>query len=250
MSYIYAGSFIAPPSKRKVEDGRDQATVALKKILARGPRRPDSLAKCARADSEVNAEVAMSLTDNERGRRSHADEALGEIKKAHAAGPRVGPSGPVAQGEEPFRSKSVAMVKQAHACALPVSRSGLPDLERAAALGRVKVDLPALVRGDLRKTPSGEQWRRMTPQERIAWARKGVSLPGEDTDTTDSGAMPRTGASNNWRDETDMGEVRTTRVAGQAIGIPSQNNMQAALDAIKKDLARPKRMLAHTADEE
>jgi hypothetical protein len=78
--------------------------------------------------------------------------------------------------------------------------------------------------------------------------RKAAGLPPEDADIT-GGGIANTGASNNWRDN-PAPATKPTRIGGQVIGVPSQTNMQAALDAIKKDLSRPKRMLAGTADED
>jgi hypothetical protein len=103
----------------------------------------------------------------------------------------------------------------------------------------------------VRKTLSSDQWRRMSWQQRRDYfAKDAPRLPPEDNDIT-NGGIANTGATNNWRDQTEMGETsRTARVGGQVIGVPSQTNMQAALDAIKKDLARPKRRLARTADED
>ena len=48
-----------------------------------------------------------------------------------------------------------------------------------------------------------------------------------------------TGATNNWNDEGTLGDTpKPTRIGGQVIGKPAQSNIDAALDAIKRDLAR------------
>jgi len=46
-----------------------------------------------------------------------------------------------------------------------------------------------------------------------------------------------TGATNDWRNENEPTK-KPTRVGGQVIGSPSATNRDAALDAIKRDLAR------------
>jgi hypothetical protein len=242
MSYIYAGNFVAPEPPRVFSDGRDECTAALKKILSRGPRRPDSLQKRARPDSDVRAENAMLLSKSERRKSSNADEALSAIRDIHSDGPqRVAP---VAEGDAAFESKSVNMVKRAHGHALPVSRNGLPSVDRdlAKRLGKVRVNVAALVRSDLRKgSLSSEQWRRMTWQERRDFFRKGS--PPQSSNASWDNTHANTGAGNDWRDETEMGETVTARIGGQVIGVPSQTNFQAALDAIKRDLRKPKNLL-------
>jgi hypothetical protein len=76
--------------------------------------------------------------------------------------------------------------------------------------------------------------------------RKAAGLPLEDNDIT-GGGIANTGASNNWHDQNSNGDMpKPTRIGGQVIGAPSQTNFQAALDAIKQDLARPKRDLVRT----
>ncbi|MGO8859077.1 MAG: hypothetical protein ACLQO1_25775 [Steroidobacteraceae bacterium] len=248
MTHIYSGSFTKRAPPPAYADGRDECTKVLKRILARGPRRPDSLAKRAPStDLDVRAEVAISLTDHERALNSHADEAFEEVKKVHATGPRHGLLRFAAQGDDAFESKSVNMVKRAHGRALPVSRAGLPSIDRdlAKRLGKVRVNIEALVGGaNLRKSLSGAEWARMSPRERQDYfgIRKGGQPPQSSNASWDN-THANTGAGNNWRDETEMGETVTARIGGQVIGVPSQTNMQAALDAIKKDLRRPKNLL-------
>lgn len=236
--YVYSGSFVKPSPAPPDSDGRIGCQGEIRKTLSRGPQRPDSLAKRARADLtdlETRAEVAIAFSNRERRLSSNCDAALTKIQQIHARSPQR--AVPAARGEPAFQSRSVTAMKVAHAHAVPVTRSGLPDLERTAALGRVKVDVSSLVRNNLRKTPSGDQWRQMTPQQRVAWARKG--LPPQDTDSADTSGIADTRASNNWRDQTDMGDVRTTRIGNQMVGVPNQSDLRAAeLAAIKRDLSR------------
>jgi hypothetical protein len=63
-----------------------------------------------------------------------------------------------------------------------------------------------------------------------------VSFPPHDNDI-DGGSIANTGASNNFRDQPSP-NVKPTRIGNQIIGAPSRTNMQAAVDAIKQDLAR------------
>lgn len=243
-NYIHSGSFTKPTPPPAYADGRDECTKALKKILARGRQRPDSLAKRATSsDLDVRAEVAISLTDHERALNSHADEAFDEIRKVHAAGAQR--AAPVAEGDDAFESRSVNMVKRAHSRGLPVTRAGLPSVDQALAkrLGKVRVNIEALVRGDLRKSLSGAEWARMSPRERQDYFGIRKGQPPQSSNASWDNTHADTGAGNDWHDETEMGETTTARIGGQVIGVPSQTNMQAALDAIKRDLRKPKNLL-------
>jgi hypothetical protein len=78
-----------------------------------------------------------------------------------------------------------------------------------------------------------DELRKMIRRNRLG---KAAGLPPEDNDISGDG-IANTGASNNWRDN-PAPTTKPTRIGGQVIGVPSQTNMQAALDAIKQDWAR------------
>lgn len=74
---------------------------------------------------------------------------------------------------------------------------------------------------------------------RSAALRK-TTFPPNSSNGQWGGATANTGAGNNWNDEGTVGAAgaKPTRIGGQVIGTPSKTNMQAALDAIKQDMAR------------
>jgi hypothetical protein len=156
MTYIYRGSFLKPSGPREYEDYRDACDQALKKVFAAGPQRPASLAKRATPDADVNADIDIDRSDQERRLRSNSEAAFQAIKKIHAAGRRPGLPNHMARGEpEVHASKSVDMVKAARAVALTIGGHRLlsaNELNKAFAYrpSRDELDLPTH-RAELRK---------------------------------------------------------------------------------------------------
>lgn len=64
-----------------------------------------------------------------------------------------------------------------------------------------------------------------------------VGFPPQSSNGQWGGGIASTGATNDFHDEGDN-YPKPTHIAGQVIGVPSQTNMQAAVDAIKADWAR------------
>jgi hypothetical protein len=117
----------------------------------------------------------------------------------------------------------------------------------ADSVGRVEVDLDGITshRG------YATEFRAMTKLEKRAF-RKGLAQPrrsdigvtadygrnGPNSDNANwNDLYAATGAANNFRD-IPTPSVRPTLVGGQPIGTPSASNRDAALEAIKQDLAR------------
>jgi len=213
-----------------------ETDAVLRKILSRGPVRPANLMKRTAPDVEVNRVNDMALTKAERDARSHAAEALDVIKGILAKGPRRAlPMGTAL--EKSAVPRGLGMLHKAHKHPATLSPNGqLPvdidvnprDLAYYVHNGQV-----------VRKALSAAAWNRMSWSERRAAMRK--VLPPEDADTSDRSAMPRTGARNDWHDETfDGDEPQPTRLAYAAVGTPSKTNYEAAIEAVKADLRKPK----------
>ena len=207
MSYIYSRSFTTP-EKRRFEDGRGKAASAIRKVHRDGPQAPDALLKTA--------------------------DDIG----AHRT------------------SKSVNMVKRAHAHALPVTDNRLPsadELNKAFAeqAGRLEVDLDELepYRGH------ATSFRSMTPQELRKRDLSKLATPRRLDPVTDNynrGAPQssnsqwndvhaNTGASNDWHDQIAP-TTKPTRITFHQFGTPGRSSRDDAVEAIKQDLTKPKRM--------
>jgi hypothetical protein len=256
---IHAGSFQPPVEQRKYQDGRDRCDANLKKIFAAGPQMPDDLFKRDRSDAAVHAALNKKLSRQERLRRSNAHEALTEIKKIHGAGGRR--SLPEADGDEPFQSKSVAAVRKAQRRALHVGDNRMlsPDelnkafSQRPATPSR-SADEMHLTRDEfLRKrarNSSGDEWNRMTWQQRRDYFSKGLSAPSlndvgtkppQSANGTWNDVHADTGATNDWRDQAAP-STRPNVVGNQTTATPSMLTRDAAIDAIKFALRKPQKM--------
>jgi hypothetical protein len=259
MTHIYSGAFIAPTKPSKSPDGRAEVLGAIARLHKGAPLSPKMQKRAVAADkpSAFGAE---------------ADETLDEIKKAHATGRRPGLPGHTAQGDEEMKLKSVNMIKRALANPLRVTGSRpltAGELNKHFAARRREVDIDGIANtpdADMRKgwdIPSA-QWNAMTPQERIRWVRKVKAGPrSSDREVTDNygrGARENsngnwddthanTGATNNFRDS-PAPALRPTVVGGQVIGSPTMSQRDAAIDAIKRDLSKPKRMGQRDEDED
>jgi hypothetical protein len=264
--YIHSGSFRNPVGLRQYEDGRHRCDSALKKIFAAGPQRPsDLLLKRDQSDVALNAALAKKLSRQERLRRSNAAEALAKIQTIHGKGPRR--SLEEAQGAEPFISKSVHAVKKAQKRALHVGDNRMLSVnelnkafaERPRAPTRDASDRH-LTRDEIlskrAKALSGDDWNRMTWQERRDYFQKGLSGPAlndigtkppQSSNGMWNGGIADTGAANSWRDQ-PLPSTRPTLVGAQTTTTPSQLTRDAAVDAIKRALAKPQEALGNTAD--
>jgi hypothetical protein len=234
---IHRGSFIAPV-KRRFADGRRQLDIAIRKL-----HRGEPAAMQKRAET---AEIPSSFGEN-------ADETLQEIKKLHRAGRRAGLPQHTAQGDVEVGSKSVSMVKRAHAHALPVTDNrmlSVSELSKAFAeqVGRIEVDLDTLQ--PHRGYATG--FRAMTAQELRKAAGRPRSNDTEVTDNYNHGAPEsansnwnsvhaNTGAANDWHDQIAP-STKPARVAFHQFGTPGQSSRDDAIEAIKQDLSKPKRM--------
>jgi hypothetical protein len=269
--YIHAGSF-GPPAERTYPDGRQACDRALKKIFARGPTRPDSLAKRAKPDSDVNDERAMALDKRERRLRSNAHEALQEIRKVHAAGGRR--SLPESEGGAPQLRKSIEAMRKALQRGV-YAGNRLPsavELNRSFANGRREVNLDEVMlplhKQELRKLYADghrqvtagryiytfdakgvvidRQLRKANLPRNPSLNEVGVKPPNSLNATWDNNHAD-TAAANNWRDQL-VPSVRPTIVGAQTVVTPSALTRDAAIDAIKMALRKPQKMWGNSAD--
>jgi hypothetical protein len=244
--YIHRGSFIAPV-KRKCEDGRRLAATVIRKMYRGEPLSPAMQKRTAPAErsSAFGAE---------------ADETLQEIKKVHATGRRPGLPRHTAQGDEVVGSKSVSMVKRARAHGIHVTDRmlGARELNKAFAGQAGKRDV-AIDAGGMRKGAnlSSDQWNHMSWQERRDHFQKlGSARPRVNdrnvTDDYNRGAPESsngqwndvhhdTGATNDWHDEIAP-TTKPTRVTFHQCGTPGRSSRDDAIEAIRQDLTKPKRM--------
>ncbi len=242
--YIYQNSFMAPAGERIYADGRDRCDRALKKLFARGPQQPDSLQKRApKAPTSV---------------RANGTAALADIKKIHSRGRHPGLPEHEAQGDEEFRSRSVSAVKKAQADAVHVDGHRMlaaRELNKAFAesIGNFEVDLVRITRD--RGLATG--FRAMTTLEKRAY-RKALTNPAlndvgtrppQSSNAQWDNARADDGAITNWPTD-PVPSQRPTIVGGQPIGTPSDSNRDAALDAIKRALAKPKHALTADMDDD
>jgi hypothetical protein len=264
VTYIYQGSFIAPGPKRRYDDGRDRCAADLKKILARGPTRPDSLlAKRARSDAAISKAAGPN-----------ANAALGEIKKAHAAGRRPGFPANEAIGEAPFASRSISAVKKATGRALHVDgHRMLSARELDKAFRETPLTNPNISAADLsniitnasikkygmRVSSDGRRIvRDLSLAKGLTTARPRLNDRGvtddygrgapESRNGTWGGSTADTGASNDWRDQPAPSQ-RTAVVGGQFLGTPPMSDRDAAVAAIKFALRKPQPLFGRRGDE-
>jgi hypothetical protein len=249
---VYKRSFRNPVEPRRYADGRHRCDSALRKLFAAGPQRPDSLVKRDTSDAALNAALEKKLSKQERLRRSNSHEALQEIKKVHRAGGRRNLA--EAQGEEQFRSKSVEAVRKARGRVVHVGDNRLlsaVELNKAFARDIGKVELGATL--DVHGHATG--FYPMTKAEKRNM-RKGLSNPAlndigtkppQSRNGTWNGGIANTGASNDWRDQSEP-TLRPTMVGAQTTTTPSQLTRDAAVDAIKFALRKPQKMWGNTKD--
>jgi hypothetical protein len=95
------------------------------------------------------------------------------------------------------------------------------------------------IHGTVRANPQIDLDAIFKMARRSAALRK-TTFPPNSSNGQWGGRIASTGAGNDWNDEGTVGAAGATpaRIGGQVIGTPSKSNMQAALDAIKQDLAR------------
>jgi hypothetical protein len=240
MTYIYRGSFIAPSKPGEFADGRAEVLGAIARLHKGAPL---SRAMQKRAAAAAGTPSAFG---------AEADETLDEIKKAHATGRRPGLPGHTAKGDERINLKSVNMVKRAHANPLRVTGS------RPLTARELNQHFTAR-HADMQKgwdIPS-DRWNAMTPQERRRWAQK-MKKAGprtgdrEVTDNYGRGAREsgngnwddthaNTGATNDWHDQI-VPATKPTRITFPQFNAPGQSARNDAIEAIKQDLSKPKRL--------
>jgi hypothetical protein len=259
--YIHARSF-GPPVERNYVDGRDRCDRALKKIFAAGPTMPGVLMKRDQSDASLNAALAKKLSRQERLRRSNAHEALEAVRKVHRAGGRR--SLPEAQGDAPFDSKSVNMVKRARQHALHVNGHRLlsaNELNKSFSQAPPSKRRPSALDYDY---TFDERGRVLSKRLSARYAAKGLTSARprlNDVGVTDGyghGAPESlnsqwndvhadTGATNNFRDM-PVPSVRPTIVGSQTTATPSMLTRDAAIDAIKMALRKPQKLWGNASD--
>jgi hypothetical protein len=257
--YIHRGSFIAPV-KRKSPDGWRQAFTAIRKIHRGEP--------AAMQKGAETAEQPSSFGEN-------ADETLQEIKKVHESGRRAGVPQHTAQGDEVVGSKSVSMVKRARARRIHVTNRMLSPLELSKAFAEQgagkelqKRDLGSVWRSMSQdekhaatvrasKIPSA-RWNAMTKHDQLRELTKGLTTARprvNDCGVTDdygrnapessnsnwNDVHANTGATNDWHDQITP-TTKPTRVTFPQFNAPGQSTRDDAIEAIKQDLSKPKRM--------
>jgi hypothetical protein len=147
-------------------------------------------------------------------------KAAAAIRKMYRSGPQR-PDALIKGRDEPYRSNSVNAIRKA--------------LQHPRVIGEAEqVDLSAIAKG-LRKSKPAYDYDIVDGRVVGKTLRKAVA-PQSANGQWDN-VHADTGASNNFRDE-QTAKPNTARLGGQLIGTPSKTNMQAAVDAIKEDLAR------------
>ncbi|HTV96615.1 MAG TPA: hypothetical protein VME42_11435 [Steroidobacteraceae bacterium] len=74
-------------------------------------------------------------------------------------------------------------------------------------------------------------------------AQRGVSFPPQSSNALANPNVDSShGQTNDWHDE-QTASPTVTMFGGQRVGVPDRSNMDAAVDAIKRDLSKPKRMV-------
>jgi hypothetical protein len=241
---VYHNSFTRPTSGPDYADGRLLCDQSLKKIFARGPQSPATLAKRGQSSANISADLAA-------------------IKKAHAAGRHPGLPQHTAQGDAPMPSRSVSMVKAVRQHALTVYGHRLPSLDELnkafSSPVRISPRTPCRDASNMHLTRdeflskrarslSSDQWNSMTQQQRRDYFSKGLTNPSlhdvgtprgpQSSNSTWNDVHADTGASNNFRDQ-PVPSQRTSPFGAQTLDTPSTTDRDAAVAAVKKDLSRP-----------
>jgi hypothetical protein len=264
---IHSGSFITPTSNINYLDGRHLADAAIRKAHRLGPISTVTLTKRDTADTP------LTLSRQERLRRSNAAEALEEVGKVHRAGGRRSLDEP--QGDPQFQSRSVEAVRKARQHALPISEKRLPsarEVSKAFAdqVGRIEIDIDSITQDFGYAT----QVRAMTKAEKRAYRRDASNMhlseaefrktlgkafgapsvhdvgthPPQSNNSTWNDAQSDTGATNSFRDQ-PVPSNRPTLVGSQNTTTPNTTDRDAAIADIKKDLSKPKRLGARDDDD-
>lgn len=156
------GNIVRRPFAPPHNYAHNEALLAVKKIHARGPTRPDSLLK------------------RYTPRRDVAAERLGEAARALSS-------------------------------ALRKAGRTLPDFEGFDTRGSM--------------------------QDGIVGIKKALTFPPQSSNAFWNEVTADAGTTGSWRDEI-LPITKPIRIGGQIIGAPSKSNMQAALDAVRQDVAR------------
>jgi hypothetical protein len=226
-------------------DGRDTALNKIRKLQRHGPQRPKDLRKRAAADVDVAAVNDMLLTTEERALRSNATATVQVIKSLHGNRSLPFTAATIGEGElviERDNRKSVKAI-----------RTALRKPHGIGATAHRQVNIGALER-QLRKSfndytytiSDGRVINKMLTTARPRVNDRGV------TDDYNRGAPQSsnaqwdnthaaTGATNDWHDQIAP-STKPARIAFHQFGTPGRSSRDDAIEAIRQDLTKPKRM--------